>query len=113
MSAEREGENMNRSRSSGQRVLALTAAGATALALAIAPASAATAAPAAKCDNRNNNTIAKLLECVSADGAMEHLEAFQQIAEDNDGNRAVATSGSHASADYLPAPPPPAGRAVP
>ena len=70
MSAEREGENMNRSRSTARRALALTAAGATALALAIAPAAAATAAPAAKCDNRNNNTISKLLECVTAAGVM-------------------------------------------
>ena len=72
---------MNRSRITGRGGLALAASAATAVALAIAPVSAATAAPAAKCDNRNNNTIAKLLECVSAEGAMEHLEAFQQIAE--------------------------------
>ncbi|MGA7148846.1 MAG: M20/M25/M40 family metallo-hydrolase [Microbacterium sp.] len=92
---------MNRSRSSAHRALALTAAGATALALAIAPAAAATAAPAAKCDNRNNNTVSKLLECVTAAGALEHLEAFQEIATANNGNRAANTAGYEASVDYV------------
>lgn len=92
---------MNRSRSSGKRALALTAAGAAALALAIAPAAAATAAPAAKCDNRNNNTVSKLLECVTADGALEHLQAFQEIATANGGNRAADTAGYEASVDYV------------
>jgi Zn-dependent M28 family amino/carboxypeptidase len=92
---------LNRSRSSGRRALALTAAGATALALAIAPAAAASAAPAAKCDNRNNNTVSKLLECVSAEGAVEHLEAFQEIATANNGNRAADTAGYDASVDYV------------
>ena len=92
---------MNRSRITARGALALTAAGATALALAIAPAAAATAAPAAKCENRNNNTVAKLLECVTADGAMEHLEAFQEIATANGGNRAADTAGYEASVDYV------------
>ena len=72
-----------------------------AFAVALIPVGAATAAPAAKCDNRNNNTISKLLECVDADGAMEHLEAFQQIADENGGNRAAGTSGYEASVDYV------------
>ena len=72
-----------------------------AFAVALIPVGAATAAPAAKCDNRTNNTISKLLECVDADGAMEHLEAFQQIADENDGNRAAGTSGYDASVDYV------------
>ena len=72
-----------------------------AFAVALIPVGAATAAPAAKCDNRNNNTVTKLLECVDADGAMEHLEAFQQIADENDGNRAAGTSGYDASVDYV------------
>ncbi|KQZ86018.1 aminopeptidase [Microbacterium sp. Root166] len=92
---------MNRSRSNAHRALALTAAGATALALAIAPAAAASAAPAAKCDNRNNNTVSKLLECVTAAGAMEHLQALQEIADANNGNRAADTSGYEASVDYV------------
>ncbi len=74
---------------------------AAAFAIALIPAGAATAAPAAKCDNRNNNTISKLLECVNADGAMEHLEAFQRIADENGGNRAAGLPGYEASVDYV------------
>ena len=92
---------MNRSRMTGRGALALAAAGATAVALAIGPAAAATAAPAVKCDTRNNNTVAKLLQCVSADGTMDHLEAFQAIADDNDGNRAADTSGYEESVEYV------------
>ncbi|WP_374314540.1 M20/M25/M40 family metallo-hydrolase [Microbacterium sp.] len=80
--------------------LAIAAATATALAMAIAPA-AASAAPAAKCDNRTNNTVAKLLQCVTAEGANEHLEAFQEIATANGGNRAADTPGYEASVDYV------------
>ena len=32
------------------------------------------------CDNRVNNTHAKLLECVTGDGVRAHQEAFQAIA---------------------------------
>ena len=64
-----------------------------AFAVALIPVGAATAAPAAKCDNRNNNTISKLLECVDADGAIEHLEAFQAIADANGDTRAAGTVG--------------------
>jgi len=53
------------------------------------------------CPNRNNNTYDKLLECVSADAAMQHLEALQAIADANDGTRASATPGFDASADYV------------
>ncbi|MDQ2662214.1 MAG: M28 family metallopeptidase [Actinomycetota bacterium] len=75
---------------------------ATVAALALVPAGAAFAAPGSQsCDNRNNNTIQKLLECVDADGAMEHLEAFQQIADDNGGNRAAGLPGYEASVDYV------------
>lgn len=92
---------MNRSRNTARGTLALAATGVTVLALSLGAASAATAAPAAKCDNRNNNTVAKLLECVSADGTMDHLEAFQDIADANDGNRAANTSGYEESVEYV------------
>ncbi|MFF2390853.1 M28 family peptidase [Agromyces sp. NPDC058104] len=72
-----------------------------AFAVALFPAGAATAAPAATCDNRNNNTVSKLLECVSGDGAMEHLEALQTIADENGGNRAAGLPGYEASVDYV------------
>jgi Zn-dependent M28 family amino/carboxypeptidase len=55
------------------------------------------------CSNRNNNTYAKLLECVSADGAYRHLEAFQAIADANNGIRTSGTPGYDASVAYVAA----------
>ncbi|MFC9560409.1 M28 family metallopeptidase [Agromyces sp. NPDC056965] len=70
--------------------------------LALIPNGAAFAAPASNsCENRNNNTVQKLLECVGADGAMEHLEALQAIADEHDGNRAAGLPGYEASVDYV------------
>ncbi|WP_137844284.1 M28 family metallopeptidase [Microbacterium sp. 2FI] len=94
---------MNRSGRPTRRTAAIAAAAVATLALATLPASAAFAAPAAAaaCDNRNNNTISKLLECVSVDGVKEHLQAFQDIATANNGNRSVASPGYEASADYV------------
>ncbi|WP_010147637.1 M28 family peptidase [Serinicoccus profundi] len=61
------------------------------------------AAPAGKtgCDSRTNNTYAKLLECVTLDGVLEHMEAFQAIADAHGGNRASDTPGYQASVDYV------------
>ena len=42
-----------------------------------------------------------LREAVTVPGIMEHLNAFQQIADDNDGNRAAGTSGHDASVNYV------------
>lgn len=71
-------------------------------ALAFVPAGAAFAAPASKvCDTRNNNTVEKLLSCVDADGALEHLEALQEIADANGGTRAAGLPGYEASVDYV------------
>jgi Zn-dependent M28 family amino/carboxypeptidase len=61
----------------------------------------ATAAPPAACDNRNNNTIAKLLECVDLAGVREHQAAFQDIADANGGTRASGTGGYDQSAEYV------------
>jgi aminopeptidase Y len=61
----------------------------------------ATAAPPAACANRNNNTIAKLLECVDVSGVREHQAAFQAIADANGGTRVSGTPGYDASADYV------------
>jgi len=60
----------------------------------------AAAAPAA-CENRTNNTVEKLLECVTVDGVREHQEAFQAIADANGGTRASGTAGYDASVDYV------------
>ncbi|WP_314502973.1 M28 family metallopeptidase [uncultured Microbacterium sp.] len=92
---------MNLSARPSPRALAISTAVATALALAVLPTSAASAAPAAKCDNRNNNTISKLTDCVTAAGVQEHLAALQSIADANDGNRAANTDGYEASVDYV------------
>ena len=71
-------------------------------ALALVPAGGAFAAPASQsCENRNNTTIASLLACVDADGAREHLEALQAIADENGGNRAAGLPGYEASVDYV------------
>ena len=72
------------------------------MALALLPATAS-AAPGGKsnsnvCDNRTNNTIRKLLECVTIDGVREHQAAFQAIADANGGIRTSGTPGYDASA---------------
>jgi Zn-dependent M28 family amino/carboxypeptidase len=53
------------------------------------------------CDNRNNNTYAKLLECISVDGAMVHQRRFQTIADANDDTRVSGTPGFDRSAEYV------------
>ena len=53
------------------------------------------------CANRVNNTHAKLLECVTQEGAREHQEAFQAIADAHNGIRTSGTPGYDASADYV------------
>jgi Zn-dependent M28 family amino/carboxypeptidase len=63
-------------------------------------APAVSAGPAA-CDNRNNNTHKKLLECVTLEGVREHQAAFQAIADANGGTRAALTPGYDASVDYV------------
>ncbi|SHN65395.1 PA domain-containing protein [Geodermatophilus obscurus] len=90
---------MTRTDSRRARMVALGAAGAMALAGTVAVAAPAGAAQA--CEQRTNNTVAKLTDCVTLDGVMEHLEAFQGIAEDNGGNRASGTPGYDASVDYV------------
>lgn len=61
----------------------------------------AAAAPGRACENRANLTYDNLLDCVTLDGVVDHLEAFQAIADANDGNRADQTSGYQASVDYV------------
>ncbi len=51
----------------------------------------------------NGTDTTALRAAVSADGIIDHLEAFQAIAEANDGNRAAGTSGHEASAEYVEA----------
>ncbi|MBW2256502.1 MAG: amidohydrolase, partial [Deltaproteobacteria bacterium] len=42
-----------------------------------------------------------LADVVTAAAMMDHLQALQDIADDNDGNRAAFTEGYAASADYV------------
>ena len=72
---------------------------AAALIVASLPA-VASAGPQA-CDTRTNNTINKLLECVTIDGVRSHQDALQAVADANGGNRAAGTPGYDASVDYV------------
>ena len=58
------------------------------------------AAAAPSCENRNNNTHAKLLECVTLEGVREHQAALQAIADANNGIRTSGTPGFNQSVDY-------------
>ena len=85
-----------------RRLAALAAATATGLALVAVPSGAAMAAPSAKaCEKRANVTISALLECVSAAGVNEHLEAFQAIADANGDTRVAGLQGYEASVEYV------------
>jgi Zn-dependent M28 family amino/carboxypeptidase len=74
--------------------------------LTLVPASAAVAQPGNACENRTNNTYAKLLECVTVQGVREHQAQLQKIADNNDdpfypGSRAAGTQGYADSVDYV------------
>ena len=86
-----------------RRAIRAVALGAGAgLALALVPGGTALAAPPKQaCENRTNVTVQALLACVNADGAVEHLQALQAIADANGGNRAAGTPGYEASVDYV------------
>jgi Zn-dependent M28 family amino/carboxypeptidase len=96
---------MTRTDSRRARMVALGAAGAMALGGTVAVTAPAAAAPGAAqaCEKRANDTVAELTDCVTLDGVMEHLEAFQAIADApaNAGTRASGTPGYTASADYV------------
>src|SRR5687767_741167 len=53
------------------------------------------------CAAPNNNTVKKLTGAVTPDVVLEHLEGFQQAADDNGGNRASGRPGYAASVDYV------------
>jgi Zn-dependent M28 family amino/carboxypeptidase len=93
---------------SRRRRALLAAAGAGSL-LALTLVSVPTAYAAGNsnaCEHRNNNTYAKLLECVTLEGVLEHLQAFQAIANANSdqyypGSRIAGTEGYDNSAAYV------------
>jgi Zn-dependent M28 family amino/carboxypeptidase len=94
---------MTRTDSRRARAIALSAAGAIALAGTVALAGPAVAAPGGvnACEKRTNDTVAKLTDCVTLDGVVEHLQELQDIAAANDDTRASGTPGYTASADYV------------
>lgn len=57
--------------------------------------------PGRGCENRTNDSARKLTECVTTDGVTRHLEALQEIADENGGTRASGTPGYDASVDYV------------
>ena len=68
-----------------------------AISLAVAPA---VSAGTEDCDIRDNNTIKKLLECVTVEGAREHQAALQAIADANGGTRVSGSPGFDQSVEY-------------
>ncbi|WP_134773771.1 M28 family peptidase [Ornithinimicrobium flavum] len=52
-------------------------------------------------NNGNPNNPTKMARAIQVDNVMAHLEAFQEIADANGGNRAVGTPGYQASAEYV------------
>jgi aminopeptidase Y len=89
-------------RRSARRLAIVLCLAIAAPAIVVAPVTAAPPTSAA-CANRNNNTDAKLLECVTLEGVRAHQAAFQEIADDNGGNRFSGLPGHAASADYVAA----------
>ncbi|MFG2106467.1 M28 family peptidase [Micromonospora chersina] len=51
--------------------------------------------------NPNNNSVRKLTKAVTLQGVLRHLDAFQEIADANGGNRGSGLPGYDASADYV------------
>ena len=71
----------------------------------LAAAGLAAAQPAGAVEERRcsqaKSSVDRVLECVTLDGVLEHAQAFQRIADANNGNRASGTSGFDASLDYV------------
>src|SRR5712671_4825887 len=58
------------------------------------------------CASRNNDSVAKLVECIRQDALWNHMIAFQRIADENPGpdghpSRNVGEPGYKASVDYV------------
>jgi hypothetical protein len=79
--------------------LAIVGALVAALAATV-PVGLAEAGPAA-CEKRTNDTVEKMLECVTLAGVREHQQAFQQIADRSGGNRFSGLPGHDRSVEYV------------
>ncbi len=88
---------------SSRTTRAVVVAGAALLLTATLTAAPTSAKPgkAVNCNTQNSNTYAKLLNCVTVDGVLEHEQALQAIADANGGTRADQTPGYQASVDYV------------
>ncbi len=91
------------------RTTVLAATALAGLVVALVPGSASAQATAtenaenapAACKSRPNDTLHDLLECVTLSGVRAHQQAFQRIADNNDGTRASGTPGFDRSASYV------------
>ena len=84
-----------------RKVLGITASVGLGAAMVAFVPTTADADPETKCANRNNDSVKKLLDCVSLDGVLEHEQALQDIADANNGTRASGTSGYEDSLEYV------------
>ncbi|MFE3739972.1 M28 family metallopeptidase [Streptomyces sp. NPDC059134] len=82
-------------------VAAATALAAPLLLSAASPAGARAHDPAREAARNAAKLSKKLVRSASAKDAYRHLERFQQIAEESNGNRAAGTTGHDASAAYV------------
>lgn len=62
---------------------------------------AASQAKPAGCEQQANDTVARLLECVTVESVRQHQRALQDIADANGGTRVSGTPGYDASAAYV------------
>jgi Zn-dependent M28 family amino/carboxypeptidase len=53
------------------------------------------------CDNRTNDSVRKVVECVKVENVRRHQRVLQAIADRNDGTRASGTPGYETSVDYV------------
>ncbi|WFB08302.1 M28 family metallopeptidase [Streptomyces sp. LX-29] len=93
-----------RSLSSARRAVAALAAAALATPLLISSASAAPAQGAGHGEDpakKARKLARQLVRASSAEGALDHLERLQEIAEESDGHRAAGSPGHNASAAYV------------
>jgi Zn-dependent M28 family amino/carboxypeptidase len=72
-------------------------------ALGLAAGAIAVSGGAAQASNKCKqiNSVQKFLQCVSAEDALEHMDALQAIADTNGDTRASGTPGYDASVDYV------------
>jgi Zn-dependent M28 family amino/carboxypeptidase len=83
-----------------KRSLAILAGALLAILALLAP-TAATATEPEHHPRPGNPGSSRLVRAVDVDGVLEHLDALQAIADDNDGTRASGTPGYEASVDYV------------